>query len=50
MTNEPLQPPSLKARVAFLLDEQNAKNTKAALMVTGTIVVLIILSAIQVVL
>ena len=50
MTNEPLQPPSLKARVAFLLDERNAKNTKAALLVTGTIVGLIILSAIQVVL
>lgn len=50
MNHDTPQPPSLKARVAFLLDERNAKNAKAAMLVTGTIVGLIILSAIQVVL
>ena len=41
---------SFKQRVAFLLDERNARNSKPAKLVTVLIVVLILISAFQVVL
>lgn len=50
MNKVPTPSPSFKAQVAFLLDERNARTTRAAMLVTGTIVGLIIVSAIQVVL
>ena len=41
---------NLKSRISFLLHESNARGSKSAKWVTGTIVGLILISAVQVVL
>ena len=50
MTDTAQGPSNLKSRISFLLDESNARGSKSAKWVTGTIVGLILISAVQVVL
>ena len=50
MTDTASGPGTLKSRISFLLDESNARDSKSAKWVTGIIVGLILISAVQVVL